>query len=133
MSDSTYPEETYVGRVLDADLHLFDRQVLDVDGEPAFAVDDIEISDVPVGVPLDPDAPPPVIESLLSGPVLATRTFGGRPPSSRLERIPWRHVSDVGTALTLGVHSDELDATWTERWVRDKIIGRIPGGRHDPE
>ena len=70
--------------------------------------------------------------ALLTGPVLGTRIFGGRPPSSRLIRIPWKDVAGVGVVVTLGVRGEELDAGWVERWIRDMIISRIPGGRHDP-
>ncbi len=121
------------GRLLDAQSHLLDRQVLDVDGVPLTAVDDLELSDVPLGTELDPGTPAPVVENLLSGPVLGTRIFGGRPPSSRWHRIPWSSITELGTAIRLEEHGDTLDVTWPERWVREHIIGRIPGGRHDPE
>jgi hypothetical protein len=64
--------------------------------------------------------------------VLGTRIFGGRPPSSRLIRIPWENVAEVGVVLKLGISGENLDAGWVERWIRDKIIARIPGGSHDP-
>jgi hypothetical protein len=118
------------GLVLDARLHLLDRQTLDVDGRPVATVDDLELGP-PGSTSLSGDDTVHVV-ALLSGPVLATRVFGGRPPSSRLHRIDWRHVTDVGTTVKLGVHGDELDVLWVERWVRDHVIGRIPGGRHDP-
>ena len=121
------------GRVVDAQLHLLDRQVLDVDGVPVAAVDDLELSDVPFDVELKRGAPGPVVENLRRGPVLGTRIVGGRPPSSRWHRIPWGALTDLGTALKLGVRGDELDVTWPERWVRDHVIARIPGGMHDPE
>ena len=121
------------GRVLDAQLHLLDRQVLDRDGVPVTAVDDIELSDVPMDADLPPDAPPPQIASLLSGAVLGTRMFGGRPPESRWHRIPWSAIRELGIAISLDAVSDDLELTWPERWVRDRIVGRIPGGRHDPE
>jgi hypothetical protein len=121
------------GRILDARLHLLDRQVLDPDGVPVCTVDDVELVGVDVGVPIDPGTPKPVIGALLSGPVLGTRIFGGRPPESRLERLPWGIVVDIGIVVRIGKRSDQLDVTWVERWVRDHIIGRIPGGRHDPE
>ena len=125
------PDEHPPGLVLDARLHLLDRQVLDVDGVPVCTVDDLEVhgtdgSDLPDGTQTA------VVTSLLSGAVLATRVFGGRPPSSRWHRIRWTHVADVGTTVALGVRGDTLDVTWTERWVRDRVIGRLPGGRHDP-
>jgi hypothetical protein len=119
-------------RWLDGQLHLLDRQVIDVHGVPITTVDDVELSDVPFGEEIAPGTPPPEITALLSGPVLATRIFGGRPPSSRLHRTPWDAVFDVGVTITLAVGGETLDVTWTERWVRDRIIGRIPGGRHDP-
>lgn len=122
---------TPAGRVLDARLHLLDRQVLDPDGTPVCTVDDLELrgadgAHVPDGVH---DA---YVTAVLTGPVLATRVFGGRPPDSRWARLQWQHVVQVGTVVRSGVRSDDLDLTWTERWVRDRVIGRIPGGRHDP-
>lgn len=129
----TTEEENEAARWLDAQLHLLDRQVLDVDGVPTAVVDDLELSEVPVGEEIPIDTPPPVITALLSGPVLATRIFGGRPPDSRMERTPWAAVADVGVVIELAVRQETTDAAWTERWVRDHIIGRIPGGRHVPE
>jgi hypothetical protein len=123
----------YDGQIIDADLHLFDRQVLDSQEVPVTTVDDLELSDVPWGEPIPEGTPPPVITALLSGPVLGTRIFGGRPPASRLIRIGWEQVREVAIVLRLGVAGDSLDATWTERWARDHIIRRIPGGTHDPE
>ena len=125
------PDPPQPGRVLDARLHLLDRQLLDVDDVPVTTIDDLEVLG-PDGDP-DPIGGSAVLTSLLTGPVLGTRLFGGRPPSSRLERIAWTHVADVGTAVRLGIRGEELDATWVERWVRDHVIGRIPGGHHDPE
>jgi hypothetical protein len=120
------------GQVLDAQLHLLDRQVLDADGVPVTTVDDIDISAPDTDRPIPPGTPAPVITALLTGPVLGTRIFGGRPPSSRLIRIPWKDVTDVDVVIRLGVRADSLDAGWVERWIRDKVIARIPGGRHDP-
>ena len=130
MTDLT-PDPHPPGLVIDARLHLLDRQIVDVEGTPVCTVDDLEVhgldgSDMPDGTQ------PAVVTSLLSGAVLATRVFGGRPPPSRWHRIRWAHVSDVGTVVTLGIRGEELDVTWPERWVRDHIIRRIPGGSHDP-
>lgn len=120
------------GRVFDAHLHLLDRQVLDRDDTPITTVDDLELSDVPFDTDLD-GVEAPVIVSLLSGAVLGTRIFGGRPPPSRWHRIPWSALAELGTALKLDAAADDLEVSWPERWVREHIIGRIPGGRHDPE
>ena len=120
------------GRVIDAHLVLFDRQVLDPNDVPVTTVDDVELSHVPHATPLDPEHPP-VITNLLSGPVLPTRIFGGRPPRSRFERISWRDVADVGITTHISVPAEELDLTWVERWMGAHVIARIPGGRHDPQ
>ncbi|AMB41618.1 MULTISPECIES: hypothetical protein [Paenarthrobacter] len=127
------PPPQPAGLVLDAQLHLLDRQVLDIDDVPVTTVDDIELSGPEPYQPIPPGTDPPVITALLTGPVLGTRIFGGRPPSSRLIRIPWDVVSGVGTVISVGVRSDSLDASWVERWLRNHVIGRIPGGRHDPD
>ncbi len=120
------------GRILDAQLHLMDRQVLDHDGVPVTTVDDLEVSGPALDVEIERGSAPPVITALLTGSVLGTRIFGGRPPSSRLIRIPWKDVAEVDVVVRLGVKGEPLDASWVERWIRDKIIARIPGGRHDP-
>ena len=120
-------------RYLDAHLHLLDRQVLDVHGVPVAVVDDLELSEIPAGQVIPPDTPPPVITALLSGPTLATRIFGGRPPESRMLRTPWVAIREIGVVIKLSVGRDTQDLFWTERWVRDHIIGRIPGGRHTPK
>jgi hypothetical protein len=120
-------------RYLDAQLHLLDRQVLDVDGVPIAVVDDLELSEIPAGQEIPPDTPPPVITALLSGPALATRIFGGRPPESRMLRTPWVAIREVGVVIKLSVGRDTQDLFWTERWVRDHVIGHIPGGRHTPK
>jgi hypothetical protein len=120
------------GRVLDARLHLLDRQVHDIDGEPVTAIDDLELADLQPGVALD-ERRPPTITALISGPILTTRLFGGRTPASRLHRIAWSQVAEVDTVLKLRVKGGILEATWFERWLSREVIGRIPGGRHDPD
>lgn len=133
---SREPEPQQPGRVLDARLHLLDRQVLDVDETPVCTLDDLELEPVEGRARADgriDGSVPVVISALLTGPVLGTRVFGGRPPASRWYRLPWALVSDIGTAVRLSVPGASLDATWLERWTRDHVIGRIPGGTHDPE
>jgi len=126
------PVPHVAGQTLDAQLHLLDRQVLDSDGVPVTTLDVLELSGPALGEEIPVGTPAPVIDALLTGPVLGTRIFGGRPPSSRLIRIPWKNVADVGVVVRLGVSGRDLDADWVERWIRDKIIARIPGGRRDP-
>lgn len=126
------PAPPVPGQTLDAQLHLLDRQVLDADGVPVTTVDDLEISGPDFDRPIPAGTSPPVLTALLTGPVLGTRIFGGRPPSSRLIRIPWAGITDIAVVVRLGVRAENLDVGWVERWIRDKIIARIPGGRHDP-
>jgi|SoiMethySBSTD1v2_1073268.scaffolds.fasta_scaffold274814_4 hypothetical protein len=121
------------GRVLDAHLHVLDRQVLDRDDVPVTTADDLELDGIEVGARIEPGSPPPTVAAILTGPQLLMRLFGGHAPASRTIRIPWRLVSEVGTVIHLGVAGETLDATWAERWVSRHIIGRIPGGRHAPE
>ena len=118
-------------RLIDVRLHLLDRQVLDRDALPVTTVDDVELSEVPPG-PLPPNTPAPTISGLLSGSFRFTRIFGGRPPISRLDRIAWSDVAEIGTALRLRATRDSLEVGWPERWVAEQIIGKIPGGRREP-
>jgi hypothetical protein len=96
-------------------------------------VDDLELSGFaqPDSL-LSPGSPRPVVTALLAGPLLAVRVFGGKAPASRLRRIPWRYLREAGSALGLSVSAEELDAAWAERWVRERIIRRIPGAHRDP-
>ena len=125
---------------MDAQLHLFDRQVIDVHGVPITVVDDLELTDVLLDEEIPAGIPPPVIMALLSGPVLGTRLFGGRPPRSRWISMPWISIFEVGVAIKLAItgdHGSHLDRTMGT----GRIIGRIPGGRtmlgkireHSPE
>lgn len=120
------------GRVLDAGLELLDRQILDPESVPVSTVDDLELTTPDDLAHVDPEKPP-MVDALLTGPILLTRIFGGRLPDSRFVRIPWTIVADVETVVKVGVAADSLDASWTERWMRDHVIARVPGGRHDPE
>jgi hypothetical protein len=74
------------GRVLEAGLHLLDRQLIDADGRLAGKVDDLEL-EIPSG------GGPPVVTAILSGPgALSRRLVGTRPaspsPSSSGSRAP---------------------------------------------
>jgi hypothetical protein len=121
-------------RLFDAELSLLDRQVIDVGDVPVVVVSEVELSDdVVLGEEIPIGTRAPTITALLSGPVLATRIFGGRPPRSRLHAIPWSEVTEIGIAISIGVTGETLDVTWSERWVSEHIISRIPGGTNDPE
>jgi sporulation protein YlmC with PRC-barrel domain len=121
------------GHLLDARLHLLDRQVLDADGEPVGIVDDLDLSGITVGEDVGEGTPPPTVSGVLTGQVLATRVFGGRPPRAKLQPIPWRLVAKIGTVVQLKPTDHVIEGLWLEQWLRDHVIGRIPGGRRGAE
>lgn len=95
------------GKVLHAQLHLLDRQLIDqASGELLGKVDDVE---------LDLAADPPVVSALISG----------------RERIPAVQVMEVDTAVK--VVRGDLDLTRGDDWVERHIIGKIPGAGDAPE
>ena len=54
----------------------------------------------------------------------AERRLGGEGAPTR---IPWRQVVKIGIDVTLDVEAERTPAFRWERWVRDHVIGRIPG------
>jgi hypothetical protein len=127
------PVKRHRGRLLDARLHLLDRQLLDDDDDPVGIVDDLELTDFELDKDIPKGTEAPQVTSLLSGHVVATRIFGGQPPRSRLQEIPWNLVESVGTVVKLKPTDIKLDADWVERWLRDRIIKHIPGGQRAAE
>lgn len=120
-------------KTIDARLHLLDRQLLDDDGAPVGIVDDLELDGVEADVDIEPDSPPPRVTAILSGQVVMTRILGGAPPRTMLHEIPWEHVASIGVTVHLTAAELPADADWIERWLRDHIVARIPGGRHAAE
>jgi hypothetical protein len=127
------PAKRHRGRLVDARLHLLDRQMLNEHDDPVGIVDDLELS----GVELDRDvadgSQAPQVTALLSGRVVATRILGGAPPRSLMQQIPWKLVDAVGVVVRLKQTDETFDVDWVERWLRDRIIRHIPGGRHAAE
>lgn len=121
------------GRLLDARLHLMDRQLLDHSGDPVGIVDDLDLDGVDVGSDIERGTPAPRVTGILTGQVLATRIFGGQPPRSKLQPLPWRFVAKIGTVVQLAPTDRPIDGLWLEHWLRDHIISRIPGGRRAAE
>ena len=130
---SELPAKRHRGELLDARLHLLDRQLLNDDETPVGIVDDIVLD----GVDLDQDIPDgadaPRATAILSGQVVATRIFGGFPPLKRLQEIPWKLVAAVGVVVRLKPNDMTFDADWMERWLRDRVVKHIPGGRDAAE
>lgn len=129
MSSSSLPDAPHRGRLLDARLHLLDRQLLDKDGDPIGIVDDLELDGVTAGTDIGRTGAPPTVSAILTGHVLFTRIFGGRPPVSRLQSIAWRAVGDVGAVVRIDLADTRFDKPWVENWLRERVIAHIPGGR----
>jgi hypothetical protein len=52
----------------------------------------------------------------------------GLPVNAR-ERIPWSRVSFKGIDLRVDADAEEMGALAAERWLRERVVGRIPGSR----
>jgi sporulation protein YlmC with PRC-barrel domain len=89
------------GRVLHAQLHLLDRQLVDQrNGRLVGKVDDVE---------LDLEADPPVVSGMISG----------------RERIASQRIAEIDTAVK--IVTVDLDLDRHDDWVEEHIIDKIPG------
>lgn len=124
-------------RVVHAALHLLDRQLVDRDDVLCGKVDDVELTEADDGNVY--------ASAILCGPgALLERTgftrLGGWLRRFAAASYPWdgdpgrvgfEHVVDLGDHVELDVSHEELATFAGERWVRDHVIGPIPGsGRH---
>jgi sporulation protein YlmC with PRC-barrel domain len=111
---------------------LLDRQILDRDGEPVGKVDDVELDAGADGVPF--------VAALLVGQRALGMRIGGRvgrwiaAVALRLSvderptaRIPYDLVAEIDSAVNLSVRRDLLADPPLEAWLREHVIGRIPG------
>ncbi|AUB38217.1 hypothetical protein COO91_04182 [Nostoc flagelliforme CCNUN1] len=55
---------------------------------------------------------------------MLTETF----KQSKPFQIPWSKVRDVGIDVEVEVEPEATPALEYEKWLRDRIIARIPGG-----
>jgi sporulation protein YlmC with PRC-barrel domain len=122
------------GAVIHAGFELLDRQLLDSDQRMAGKVDDLELT-------WPAEGGPPYVSAILAGPGALALRLGGRiggwieSVHERLHpeeqpgpaEIPFGVVKRLGNHLDLAVVKDELNVDRFERWVRDNLIGRIPG------
>jgi sporulation protein YlmC with PRC-barrel domain len=116
--------------------HLLDRQILDVAGQPVGNVDDVELGTGEDGAPyiaallVGPQALGPRLGGRLGRLVtaLAHRFHAGEPPGPI--RIPYEHVGEVTSAVNLTIRRELLPEPPLETWLREHVIGRIPGAGH---
>lgn len=121
------------GRVLYAGLRLLDRQLIDRSGRRCGKVDDLELEPGEDGTLY--------VKAILTGPgALLERTgatalgswvrhhlAGTTPEDTNRHRIPLGYVADIGNHVTLSLERDEVATFDGERWVRDHVVGHLPG------
>jgi hypothetical protein len=128
------------GRVLEAGLHLLDRQLVDRDGRLAGKVDDLEL-EFPEG------GGPPLVTAILAGPGALSRRIGGRfgawleAVANRLRdgddrrpaSVSFAVVKRIESAVELSVPKAELATDRLESWTSDHLIGKLPGAGDAPD
>jgi hypothetical protein len=133
LSTDDLPVKRHRGRIVDARLHLLDRQLLDAQGDPVGIVDDLELTGIDLGQDVAEGADAPQVSALLSGRVVTTRILGGGPPRSLLHEIPWNLVAAIGVVVKLDNTDMAFEVNWVEHWLRDHVMRHIPGGRRAAE
>jgi sporulation protein YlmC with PRC-barrel domain len=128
-------------RVLYANLHLLDRQLIDREGKLCGKIDDLDLEE-------DPDTGALVVTHLKSGPGALALRLGWTRVGEWLERftdwaapidrpdpvrVPFASVADLGSAVRLGLDRHEVASYASEKWVLDHLIGPIPGSGHDAD
>jgi sporulation protein YlmC with PRC-barrel domain len=106
---------------------LVDNQLTDSQGERITKVAGVEV-ELRAGTR-------PVVRALLVGPEPLARRIGPRvgrlmeriTGGRREGHIPWERVEDAGPDVKLNVPASATGATHAEDWVREKIVGKIPG------
>jgi len=125
------------GRILYAGLELLDHQLRDRDGRLCGNVDDLEVERSPVTGEL-------YVTAIVAGPGALLQRMGRRRLGGWIERanrlvgdqgrdrniIPLALATRIGPNIDLAVDAEDLATADTERWVRDHLIGHLPGNRH---
>jgi hypothetical protein len=128
--------DTPHGRVLDLNLHVLDRQVVDRDGRFVCKVDDLEFERGADGAVY--------VAKILVGPRALGPRLGGRLgvwvraiaerlSTEPLATIDFAVVEEIDSAVKLSASLDDLPVAPLEDWVRDHIVSRVPGSRHAGE
>lgn len=119
-------------------LHLLDRQVQDPEGNNVCNVDDLELT-------VPDDGGPPYVSAILCGPQALAPRVGGqlgrwllfwshalsRTSDDQPERIPIDLVSGIGSAVTITRTRRGLGIQRNEDRVREYLVERLPGARHE--
>jgi sporulation protein YlmC with PRC-barrel domain len=118
-------------------LDLLDRQIIDNAQQPVGKVDDLQFE--------TDDAGPPRLSALLSGAQALGERMGGmlgRAMAGTARRmleesrvgsraVPWSDVAELGYVIELRAGMAKLDLEPAlELWLRDNVIGPMPGSGH---
>jgi sporulation protein YlmC with PRC-barrel domain len=117
---------------MELSLDVLDQQVIDREGKLMGKVD---------GIVLElRDGKPPRVARLVIGGGTAARRVNARfgawllrwrqrwgPENDRPLEVPWSKVLKIGVDVKVDIDCEETSAFAWEHWVRDHIIGRIPG------
>ena len=118
-------------------LDLLDRQIIDDEQQPVGKVDDVDFAADGLG--------PPRLSTLLSGAQalgeriggLVGRTMAGAArrmltePRDGARAVPWSDVAELGYVIRLRAGVAELNLEPAlEVWLRDNVIGPLPGSGH---
>jgi sporulation protein YlmC with PRC-barrel domain len=111
---------------------ILDQQVVDRKGEQMGKVDGIMVQ--------LRDGKPPRVSQLMIGGGTAARRLHPRwgawllrwrrrwgPKDDQPLAVPWSRVLKIGIDVKVDLDAERTSALAWEHWVRDKIIGRIPG------
>jgi sporulation protein YlmC with PRC-barrel domain len=107
---------------------VLDQEVLDRNDHAMGKVDGLVLE-------LRPGAPARVTHIVVGGTTLLWRIHPGLARwvehrlggEGRPARIPWSRVLRIGIDVKVDVDAERSPALHWERWVRDHLIGRIPG------
>ncbi|MBT2391822.1 hypothetical protein J7E87_20895 [Streptomyces sp. ISL-1] len=130
------PTRRTAGRGYSARFHLLDRQVVDPDGKPVCNVDDLDLAHDEHGrlcvtaILVGPAALAPRLQGL---PARWLAAVTRRMSISRTEdpaRLSMNHVTHIGAVLTAALPEGHDHVHALEDWMRDNVIGRLPGAGH---
>jgi sporulation protein YlmC with PRC-barrel domain len=113
---------------VDLGREVLDQQLLDARGVQMGKVDGVILE-------LRDGEPPRVAGLVVGGTTLLWRIHRGlarwverrRGGAGRVARIPWARVVKIGVDVKVDVEAEQSPALHWERWVRERIIRRIPG------